>query len=131
MDVFTPIVLLVGGLLIPILGWALGVVLLWTSGAWTRRDKLIGTLVIPGGLMLPVSMLTVGLSASSLSCSGPVTTQQNGTFKTCGSDSLVVGDLRFMFFVGVAFIAPMLTTVYLIRRARSHRAEPAEPRVAV
>jgi hypothetical protein len=30
--------------------WVVGVVLLWRSRAWTPRDKLIGTLVIPGGL---------------------------------------------------------------------------------
>jgi hypothetical protein len=30
--------------------WVVGVVLLWRSRAWTLRDKLIGTLVVPGGL---------------------------------------------------------------------------------
>ena len=30
--------------------WVIGVVLLWRSRAWTLRDKLIGTLVVPGGL---------------------------------------------------------------------------------
>src|SRR3954469_19764241 len=35
--------------LLPVV-WVVGVVLLWRSRAWTTRDKLIGTLVIPGGL---------------------------------------------------------------------------------
>ena len=30
--------------------WVVGVVLLWRSPAWTPRDKLIGTLLVPGGL---------------------------------------------------------------------------------
>jgi hypothetical protein len=30
--------------------WVIGVVLLWRSPAWTVRDKLIGTLIVPGGL---------------------------------------------------------------------------------
>jgi hypothetical protein len=30
--------------------WVVGVVLLWHSRAWTLRDKLVGTLVVPGGL---------------------------------------------------------------------------------
>jgi hypothetical protein len=30
--------------------WVVGVVLLWRSRAWSTRDKLIGTLVVPGGL---------------------------------------------------------------------------------
>ena len=41
-DAFTPIALLVGGLLIPFAGWIVGVVLLWASSAWTRREKIIG-----------------------------------------------------------------------------------------
>ena len=32
-------------------GWLVGLILLWSSRAWTTRDKWIGTLVIPGGLV--------------------------------------------------------------------------------
>lgn len=32
-----------------ILAWPVGVVLMWTSKAWTTREKLLGTLVPPGG----------------------------------------------------------------------------------
>src|SRR3954452_7606151 len=35
--------------LLPVV-WVVGVVLLWRSPVWTTRDKLIGTLVVPGGL---------------------------------------------------------------------------------
>ena len=38
-----------GGFIIG-LGWLVGLILLWSSRAWTTRDKWIGTLVIPGGL---------------------------------------------------------------------------------
>jgi hypothetical protein len=31
-------------LVIPFLGWVVGVVLVWLSRLWTTRDKLIGTL---------------------------------------------------------------------------------------
>jgi hypothetical protein len=41
--------LLVGGFVFAF-GWLIGVVLLWLSGAWTIREKLVGTLVVPGGL---------------------------------------------------------------------------------
>jgi uncharacterized membrane protein len=37
------------GSLIPVLGWLVGVVLLWGSRVWTLRDKLVGTLLVPGG----------------------------------------------------------------------------------
>lgn len=32
--------------------WPIGVLLLWLSPAWNRRDKLIGSFVLPGGLVL-------------------------------------------------------------------------------
>jgi hypothetical protein len=40
-------------------GWLAGLVLLWSSRAWTTRDKWIGTLVIPGGLATAFAALIV------------------------------------------------------------------------
>ncbi|MGC9973851.1 MAG: hypothetical protein ABSC36_00490 [Gaiellaceae bacterium] len=42
--------LLLVGVSLFVVGWFAGVVLLWSSEIWTLRDKLIGTLVLPGGL---------------------------------------------------------------------------------
>jgi hypothetical protein len=132
MDVLTPIILLVGGLLIPVLGWVAGVALLWTSRAWTRRDKVIGTLVIPGGLTIPVLMLSVGLAAPASEGCGPTTTTPGqGVSVICSSSTIALSNLRLVALIVIAFIAPVLTTVYLIRRARSPGAEPVEPSVAV
>jgi hypothetical protein len=67
------VLLLVGGFLWGV-GWLVGVVLLWLSDVWTVRDKLIGTLVVPGGLVLPL-YLAVGFgrsgSSSGLCITGP------------------------------------------------------------
>jgi hypothetical protein len=41
--------LLLVGVSLFVVGWFVGVVLLWSSEIWTLRDKLIGTLVLPGG----------------------------------------------------------------------------------
>lgn len=49
-ETITVILLLIGGIVLPVLGWIVGVVLLWSSARWTTRDKAIGTLVVPGGL---------------------------------------------------------------------------------
>lgn len=49
-------------------GWLAGMALLWTSAAWRVRDKLLATLVVPGGLLLPVLLL--GMSSGSTSCYG-------------------------------------------------------------
>jgi hypothetical protein len=44
----------IGGVIVPVLGWVVGVVLLWGSDLWSRREKLLGTLVVPSGLLLPI-----------------------------------------------------------------------------
>ena len=42
--------LLLGGLLFGV-GWLVGVNRLWRSPVWSRSEKLLGTLVLPGGLL--------------------------------------------------------------------------------
>jgi hypothetical protein len=49
LDTGTVILLLIGGFLIG-LGWIAGAVMLWVSPRWQTSDKLLGTLVWPGGL---------------------------------------------------------------------------------
>lgn len=53
LDITALVLLPVGGIVLPVLGWIIGVILLWKSPTWTTRGKLIGTLVIPGGLVIP------------------------------------------------------------------------------
>ncbi len=52
--------MLVGAVIVPVVGWFVGVVLLWVSKAWTTGEKWLGTLVVPGGL---ATVLLVGLLA--------------------------------------------------------------------
>ncbi len=61
-DIGTVLLLLIGGLLIG-LGWIVGVVMLWASPRWRTSDKLLGTLVWPGGLaaVLAVPRFEIGL----------------------------------------------------------------------
>jgi hypothetical protein len=93
--------LLVGGFAIPVAGWVLGVGLLWISRAWTPREKLVGTLVPPGGLLAPFAVM---VAASSF---------------TLQLSSLAAACLL------VALCAvPVWTAVFLARRAR--RPLPAE-----
>ena len=44
------VLLLFGGFLF-LVGWFVGLHLLWSSRFWTMRDKLVGTLLVPGGLL--------------------------------------------------------------------------------
>jgi uncharacterized membrane protein len=67
-------IMLTAGSLIPILGWLIGVMLLWSSGLWRRSEKILATLVVPGGPGLVLiggpMALAFGLGASPSSCGG-------------------------------------------------------------
>jgi len=68
MDIMTILLLLAGGIVLPLAGWLIGIVKLWKSDTWRFRDKLIGTLVVPGGLMAPVAVAGTG-NTSLVTCS--------------------------------------------------------------
>ncbi|CAN5441723.1 hypothetical protein BH10ACT4_BH10ACT4_13150 [soil metagenome] len=42
--VVTTVLLEFGGLVVPLAGWVAGILLLWASPLWTRREKLIATI---------------------------------------------------------------------------------------
>jgi len=66
------IILLLGGGFLFVVGWFAGLVLLWSSPRWRWPDKLLGTLVWPGGYL---GVALVGLFAASSDagqvCQGP------------------------------------------------------------
>lgn len=59
------VLLIAGGFLHFPIGWLVGVGLLWAIPRWTSRQKLLGTLLIPGGLMLPIYIWMSGCSTSN------------------------------------------------------------------
>jgi hypothetical protein len=101
------ILLLVGGVFIPAIGWIVGVFLLWVSRAWTRRDKAIGTLILPGGLLPAVWILAMPVTICS---GGP-----GGT--TCTGPSAAGRAVDIALFA-VVVVLPIMTAVYLARRAQ-------------
>lgn len=103
--------LLLGGILVWI-GWFVGLFLLWTSKAWTVTDKLIGTVIIPGGLATSLFIaLATGTGTGSCSGSG------HGTHCT-SSGGAGFGTMLLMI---VLLLAPILTSVYLGYRAWAAR----------
>ena len=52
--------LLLGGFVFG-MGWVIGLFQLWGSGAWTTLDKLIGTLLWPGGLATGIFLFAFAL----------------------------------------------------------------------
>jgi hypothetical protein len=105
------ILLLIGGIVIPIVGWFVGALLLWVSQAWTLRDKLIGTLLVPGGLLPAAWFVFAPVSVESCGSSA------NGAVTCTGGVSLAHQILLIAIFVAVV-VAPFVTAVYLARRAQ-------------
>jgi uncharacterized membrane protein len=116
LEIATLLLLLVGGVVLPVIGWLIGVVLLWVSDAWDSRDKLIGTLVVPGGLLLPLALLTIGTSAGG-GCSTPVPAAGAREAGACIDGSGGINVLSLIA-VTVLLLAPLVTTAYLARRMR-------------
>jgi uncharacterized membrane protein len=119
MGIAALIFLLVGGLILPVVGWLIGVVLLWVSNAWNVRDKVIGTLVLPGGLLLPLGLAFVGGSHSSAVCPVPVGTPVEPS-KCVGTGGGI--DVLGVTLLVLAVAAPLVTTAYLAYRMKRHPA---------
>jgi hypothetical protein len=86
------VVMLTLGSLIPVFGWAVGVVLLWSSRLWRTSEKVLGTLVFPGG---PGLALFLGAAAVAL------------------PQAIGIGLLLFV------LIGPFIVGIFLLSRARS------------
>lgn len=107
----------IGALVLIPLIWPIGVILLWTSSAWNLRDKLIGSLLPPGGLFTSLLVFGIVGGARGQVCHGgyvnghPVST-------TCSGGVAGIGGLA----VGILFVlvisSPVLTGVYMGIRLR-------------
>ena len=59
-DVVAVLLLLLGGFVVPVLGWIAGVMMLWSSPRWPEGDKWLGTLVWPGVIVMGVAAFVAG-----------------------------------------------------------------------
>jgi hypothetical protein len=99
-------------------GWVVGVVLLWRSRAWTTRDKLIGTLVLPGGLFATVLLLLLALGRSrKMICTNFGTSYGTSVTHCTHGPSSGPSTLVSIALILLA-LTPIATAVYLARRAR-------------
>jgi len=120
--------LLIGGIVLPILGWIVGVVLLWVSRAWTLRDKVIGTLVVPFGLAPALVYSFVMLTYSAQTCISVTHTQLGGgqhVATTCTGGVNGWAKLLLIVVWVALFVLPVWTALYLGRRAGA-RSRPAD-----
>ena len=91
------------------LGWIAGVLILWTSPTWSRRDKLIATLVPPVGLVALFFGLVTTLRAAA-GCAGPAATC------TTKGLTLPLGVAILLLVAGLA--AHLLPPIHLMRTRR-------------
>ncbi len=69
-----PTLLLIGGVVIPVIGWVVGVVLLWRRSEWSLRQKVAATLLLPGGWLPFVYAATARVLeelCTPAGCTGP------------------------------------------------------------
>lgn len=113
---FAIILLLVGGFIL-FVGWVAGVVLLWRSRAWTVREKLVGTLLLPGGV---ATALWVGLVVGThgVDC-GTFHAHAGATAVSCTGGSSTISNALTAALLIALVLVPIGSAVFLMRRARA------------
>jgi hypothetical protein len=127
--------LLVGGFAFGI-GWIVGVVMTWSSARWSVRDKLLGTLIWPGGLvgvLLMQGVTTGGEACSSMEPSPQPSLPGSGagtpvaTPETCETFGFMPPLWVGIAIITVVVLAPFVVAFHLLRTAR--RVPPVTPSV--
>lgn len=93
------------------LGWIAGLILLWSSRAWTTRDKWIGTLILPGGLATGLYGGLI-LAVHGQSCFG-----RAGGPPQCTPGPSTGQNILAIALLAILVLAPIGTAFYLARRA--------------
>jgi hypothetical protein len=97
------------------LGWIAGVLILWTSPTWTRRDQLIATFVPPAGLVALFFGLVAALHAAA-GCSWHVAALHAPAGCTTRGVTLPLGVAILLVVAGLA--AHLLPPIHLMRMRR-------------
>jgi hypothetical protein len=113
-DALCPWLLLLGGFVF-IIGWFLGAGLLWSSPTWTTRDKLLGTLIWPGGL---AALVVLGSFLEATSACGGAAASGHQVGAHCALTRLGLAPAAVIPLVAVLVIAPILVAIHLERVRR-------------
>jgi hypothetical protein len=93
-------------LIVPIVGWLVGVVIAWRSAIWTTRDKVVATVLGPGGLPTLLSVLVLDA------------THAKGKMSTAGTSEaigiLVAAGIIVLSFASVVYLGVRLRTAQTI-----------------
>jgi uncharacterized membrane protein len=120
-EIFAVILLAIGGFVF-VIGWVVGAVLLWTSDRFTRADKIIGTVLVPGGFATGFLALVIGVGApvSAQTCYSTSSPAVNGgtvqlTNHCTGGVSTTTSIIAIVVTVIMLF-GPLYTVIRLSRR---------------
>jgi HAAS len=123
LEIAALILLLVGGIILPVVGWFIGLILLWSSRVWTTGEKLAGTLLFPGGLLLPAYLALAPVGVES--CSGGIqnanqveTGAAEVNAQTCTGPSALY-QIGGVVLATVLVIVPIAMAIVLARRMRA------------
>ena len=127
LEITAALFLTVGSVVI-VLGWLVGVVLVWCSRRWTVGEKLLATLVFPGG---PTFALVLGgIGAGTTSCSGSSSTDANGVTtsspEVCTSTGWALPPAVGLTLFAAWVLLPIVVAGVLVGRAR-RRADTEAP----
>jgi hypothetical protein len=108
------VLLALGGFVLGV-GWIAGLILLWSSRAWSTFDKWLGTLILPGGLATGFAvLLSAGTESDGAVKCLPEAAGHVSDCAPVGSGSSVLTIAAVI----VLVLAPLATSVYLALRAR-------------
>lgn len=107
-----------GAFVLPLIGWILGIILLWASRVWSTQEKLLGTLVPPGGLSAIVWLAFVGTGSTCTSSGG----SGEPTIEHCTAAAIPTAISLPL--LALFVVAGIVTPVLLARRAVAHRTSP-------
>jgi hypothetical protein len=124
---YTAVLLVLAGGVLWKAAWLAGVALLWVSPRWRWPDKLLATLVWPGGLIV-ANLIAGRYSAASLLGPGPPPffRPRVSTVHFLINSTLGHPPLRHLLVLLAAAVPPVLVAVWLLRRAR----RPESPQTA-
>jgi hypothetical protein len=130
LEITAALFLTVGSVLL-VVGWLVGVVLVWSSRRWTVGEKLLATLVFPGGPT--AALFLAGVASGTNECSSFSTTDEAGNVvqgpTTCTSTGWSLPPWLGITLFAAWVILPIVVAGVLVMRAR--RRADAEPPVPV
>lgn len=118
-EIATPWLLLLGGFTLGV-GWIVGVYCLWRSKIWSVSDKILGTLVWPGGIAT-VALYLRWASNSSQVCVGSATFTSDGSHVCARSVPWPVSNMTILVALFAAVLAGAVFSRLCHVRARGTR----------